>query len=120
MREKAQRSQASFEKHDSGGRLTWLGAILCTFFPHRRFSLYDSGAENPSPTPHRQAEIDLGRAAASRETAIRRSRHLPEEYGFSELANSPALRMNQSQSDISWRMPWLYVAFLLLAWLLLL
>lgn len=60
MREKAQRSQASFEKHDSGGRLTWLGAILCTFFPHRRFSLYDSGAENPSPTPHRQAEIDLG------------------------------------------------------------
>jgi hypothetical protein len=120
MREKAQRSQASFEKPDNGGRLTWLGAILCTFFLHRPLSLYDSGAENASPAPHRHAEIELGRAAASRETAFRRSRHLPEEYGFSDFANSPALGMNQTPSDISWRMPWLYVAFLLLAWLLLL
>jgi hypothetical protein len=120
MREKAPRSQASFERPDNGGRLTWLGAILCTFFLHRRFDLYDSGGENASSAPHRQAEIGLGRTAASQETAIRRSRHLPEEYGFSELANSPALGMNQSQADISWRMPWMYVAFLLLGWLLLL
>jgi hypothetical protein len=120
MREKAQRSQASFEKPETGGRLTWLGAILCTFFLHRRSSLYDSGAENASPAPHSHAGKGIGCAAAFEETAIRRSRHLQEEYGFAELANSPALRMNQSQSDISWRMPWLYVAFLMLAWLLLL
>jgi hypothetical protein len=120
MREKAPRSQASFERPDNGGRLTWLGAILCTFFLHRPFNLYDSGAESASPASHRHAGNDVGRAATSEETAIQRSRHLPDEYGFSGLANAPALRVNQSQSDISWQTPWLYVTFLLLAWLLLL
>jgi hypothetical protein len=120
MREKGPRSPASFEKPGNGGRLTWLGAILCTFFLHRRLDLYDAGIEDALPAPHRHAGKDLGRAAASEETAIRRCRHLPEQYGFSELANSPALGMNQSRADISWRMPWLYVAFLLLGWLLLL
>ena len=100
----------------------WLGAILCAFFPHRWFNQYDAAAKDGlhrSSARHWLARAGL-RQAASQEMASGRSRHLMEEHGFLGQGGSPAFSESETEPDLSWRSPWLYLSFLLLAWLLLL
>ncbi len=113
-------------KPGDGLALVWLRAILCTFFLHRWFSRYDSGAGaglHASPAPHRSAPAgpaDFDQAAASHSMAAGRSRHRMRQSNLPGPDSSPALPQSRRELDLPWRTPWPYLSILLLVWLLLL
>jgi hypothetical protein len=107
----------------NGRWLVWQRAILCSFFLDRWLNQHEFGAEDAlyaSPAPHRFTRAGWGRDAASHGTSAGRSRNLVEEHDLLEPGPPPALPRSLSEFDVSWRTPWLYLTFLLLAWLLLL
>jgi hypothetical protein len=100
-----------------------MNAVLCTFFLHRRSKLYNSAGDetlHSQPSPHHFAQTGLRRASSMHEAGSHRSRPSVEEQSNFTAANSALLTASKPRSDFSWGIPWVYLAFLLLAWLFLL
>lgn len=109
-------------RFDTLRRWAWLGARLSTSFLSRSLNLCEFGAEAflcMMPRIHSFAGMDFDPMTAPQETASFHSGELLGDRDLLGLAGSPALAGSQSKLAISWRTPWLYLVFLLLAWLLL-
>jgi len=96
-------------------RLAWLGVKLCNSLLYRMLNLCEVGADEVFYAFRMRrifAEMDLNPANF-------RSHHVLKENDSLRPANSLDLSGSQSNFEISWRTPWLYLIFLLLIWLLL-
>jgi len=125
MRQQSVRAEAGVES--CGGQSerwpVWMSAVLCTFFVHRRSKLYNSGDDeklHSQPAPHRFAQTGLRRASLMHEAGSYRSQASVEEQSNLSAASSALLAASKPKTDLSWGIPWVYLAFLLLAWLFLL
>lgn len=125
MRQQSVRAEASVENR--GGLNdrwpVWMNAVLCSFFLHRRSKLYSSSGGDACPSPsssHRFAQSGLRRVASMRESSGHPARIAVEERSNWNATSSASLSASKSKPDFLWGIPWFYLAFLLLAWLLLL
>lgn len=106
----------------SPGRLAWLAMKLCSSFAHRWLNLCEVGFEEllcAFRMRHLFAGVDLDFAAVPQPGSTLDSGHFLEDQDFYHSDPSPDIAGGQSHFEISWRTPWLYLAFLLLVWLLL-